>query len=67
MVLPDLLTPALGSTAAATLLVAAVSLLCAAAFTALPHLLKAVMGAVPRPANDNEETFVSPRSRIFPV
>ncbi|KAF0186537.1 MAG: hypothetical protein IV086_09715 [Hyphomonadaceae bacterium] len=67
MVLPDLLTPELGSLTAATLLVAAVSLLCAAGFVGFPRLLRAIMDAGPPPANDNEEGFASPRSRIFPV
>jgi hypothetical protein len=67
MVLPDLLTPELGSWTAATLLVAAVSLLCAAGFVTFPRLLKAIMDARPPPANDNEACFASPRSRIFQV
>ncbi len=63
MVLPDLLTPEVGSWTAATLLVAAVALLCAV----FPRLAKAISEATPAPANDNEEAFASPRSRIFVV
>jgi hypothetical protein len=67
MVLPDHFTPGFGSTAAATLLVAAASLLAAAVIVLFPRIARALAGAFPPPANDNEAVFASPRSRIFEV
>ncbi|MDX2237532.1 MAG: hypothetical protein NW203_08200 [Hyphomonadaceae bacterium] len=67
MVLPDLFTPLHGSTAAAALLAAAVALACAAAFISLPRLFGWLASMTPEPANDNDDGFRSPRSRIFEV
>lgn len=67
MVLPDLFTPGTGLLTAAMLLMAAVALVCAGVWTALPRLYRAILAVTPAPANDNEEGFVSPRSRIFEV
>lgn len=67
MVLPDLFTPLDGSSAAATLLVAAVALTCATAFVCFPRLLSWLAAVTPAPANDNDDSFRSPRSRIFEI
>jgi len=67
MVLPDLFAPALGSSTAATLLVAAVALLCAVVFVSFPRLLGWLASVTPAPANDNDDSFRAPRSRIFEV
>ncbi|MBL8557792.1 MAG: hypothetical protein JNM47_03680 [Hyphomonadaceae bacterium] len=67
MVLPDLFTPLHGPSVAATLLVAATALACAAAFISLPRLFGWLASMTPAPANDNDDSFRSPRSRIFEV
>lgn len=67
MVLPDLFTPLDGSSAVAALLAATVALVCASAFISFPRFLGWLASATPAPANDNDEAFRSPRSRIFEV
>lgn len=67
MVLPDLFTPLHGSSAVAALLAATVALVCAAAFISFPRLLGWLASVTPAPANDNDDGFRSPRSRIFEV
>jgi hypothetical protein len=60
LVLPDQSAGPFWAVAAATLLVAAAAL--AGALT--PVILKRLAAALPQPANDNEEGYASPRSRL---
>ncbi len=67
MVLPDLFTPLHGSSAVAALLAATVALVCASAFISFPRLLAWLASVTPASANDNDDAFRTPRSRIFEV
>ncbi len=64
LVLPDQMSAPIGQAAAATLLVAAAAVVGALAPMVLRRLAALMLARALRSANDNEEGFASPRSRL---